>query len=141
MKIEGRCHCGAIQYEAEVDPATVSICHCSDCQTLSGAPYRASVPARDDDFTLTHGTPRIYVKTAESGNKRAQAFCGECGTSIYSSEVGDKPAFYMLRVGPIRQREQLPPVKQIWRNSAMPWSGDIMGVESHPRGVPMPKAP
>ena len=37
MKIEGGCHCGYIAYEAEVDPERVLICHCTDCQTLSGS--------------------------------------------------------------------------------------------------------
>ena len=32
MKIDGGCHCGAITYEAEVDPEKTSICHCTDCQ-------------------------------------------------------------------------------------------------------------
>lgn len=27
MKIDGGCHCGAITYEAEVDPEKTSICH------------------------------------------------------------------------------------------------------------------
>ena len=36
MHIEGGCHCGYITYEAEVDPDAVRICHCTDCQTLTG---------------------------------------------------------------------------------------------------------
>ena len=31
MKIEGACHCGYITYEADIDPDTTSICHCTDC--------------------------------------------------------------------------------------------------------------
>ena len=31
MKVDGACHCGSIRYEAEVDPAKVIICHCTDC--------------------------------------------------------------------------------------------------------------
>jgi hypothetical protein len=34
MKIDGRCHCGYIAYEAEIDPENVLVCHCTDCQTL-----------------------------------------------------------------------------------------------------------
>lgn len=45
MKIDGACHCGDIRFEAEVDPGKVLICHCSDCQTLSGSAYRSVVPA------------------------------------------------------------------------------------------------
>jgi hypothetical protein len=43
MKIEGGCHCGSIRFEAEVDPATVVICHCTDCQTFSGSASRTVV--------------------------------------------------------------------------------------------------
>ncbi len=52
MKIDGRCHCGAITYEAEVDPAKVIICHCTDCQTLSGTVFRVNVPSEGDSFRL-----------------------------------------------------------------------------------------
>jgi hypothetical protein len=45
MKVEGSCHCGQISFEAEVDPLTVSICHCTDCQTLTGSAYRVTVPS------------------------------------------------------------------------------------------------
>jgi hypothetical protein len=38
MKIDGRWHCGAITYEAEIDPDMVALCHCTDCQTWSGSP-------------------------------------------------------------------------------------------------------
>jgi hypothetical protein len=30
MKIDGRCHCGEITFEAEVDPDALRICHCTD---------------------------------------------------------------------------------------------------------------
>ena len=36
MKVHGRCHCGEITYEAEVEAGTVNVCHCRDCQMLSG---------------------------------------------------------------------------------------------------------
>jgi len=34
MRVTGGCHCGQVTYEAEVDPATVRVCHCTDCQRL-----------------------------------------------------------------------------------------------------------
>jgi hypothetical protein len=45
MHIDGACHCGKITYEAEVDPEAVGICHCTDCQTLSGTAFRTVVMA------------------------------------------------------------------------------------------------
>src|SRR5262245_65854525 len=93
MKIDGACHCGNITYSAEIDPEKVGICHCTDCQTFSGSAFRISVPANKEAFRLAGGQPQIYVKTAESGTKRAQAFCPECGTSIYSAAVSDQHVF------------------------------------------------
>ena len=40
MKIDGGCHCGYITYTAEIDPETSGLCHCTDCQTLSGSAFR-----------------------------------------------------------------------------------------------------
>lgn len=121
MKIDGGCHCGSIRYEAEVDPAKVVICHCTDCQTLSGSAFRTVVPTDEGTFRLLSGAPKVYVKTGESGNKREQTFCPECGTPIYSAPAGVGAKVVGLRVGTIRQRDQLIPSDQYWSRSSQAW--------------------
>jgi hypothetical protein len=79
------------------------------------------------------GKPAIYVKTtAESGNPRVQAFCGACGSPLYSTTVdeGVQP-LYMLRVGILRQRDQFVPKRQIWCRSAQPWLAKIADVPKY----------
>lgn len=128
MDIDGNCHCGRITFEAKVDPAKVRMCHCTDCQTLSGSPFRVMVRAKAEDFRLLTGAPKIYLKTAENGRQRQQAFCGECGTPIYATSVDDVPDFYGIRIGSVRQRDQLIPKRQIWHCSAQSWLGEIEGI-------------
>lgn len=128
MKVEGNCHCGKIAFEAEVDPNTVRICHCTDCQTLTGSAYRANVPAPAKTFVLLRGEPRTYVKTADSGARRAHAFCPDCGTPIYATALTN-PTSYSLRIGTIKQRAELRPSRQIWCRSVLPWSMDLTGIE------------
>ena len=125
MHITGACHCGAIRYEAEVDPNAVSVCHCSDCQSLTGAAYRISVEAAPGSFRLRAGTPRIYEKTADSGRVREQAFCGNCGSPIYATSPGPEPRIYNVRVGTIAERQQLRPSRQIWCRSRLGWLSEI----------------
>jgi hypothetical protein len=132
MKIDGQCHCGNIRYEAEINADDVSVCHCTDCQTLTGTAYRVSAPAAAASLVFRAGAPKIYVKTAESGNKRAQAFCSDCGTPIYSADA-ENPAVYFMRVGTMRQRATLPAKRQIWCRSALPWALDISGLERSER--------
>jgi hypothetical protein len=128
MKVEGRCHCGEITYEAVVDPGRVALCHCADCQMLTGSAYRVTVPASAGTFVLRTGLPKTYVKTAESGAKRTHAFCPSCGSPIYSAATAD-PQVYSLRVGCLRQRAELLPARQQWCQSALPWSMNLSEIQ------------
>jgi hypothetical protein len=129
MKVDGACHCGFIAIEGEADPEKVTICHCTDCQTSTATAFRVSVPVRGDTVKMT-GQPTTYLKmTADSGKPRLQAFCPRCGTPIYSTTPGDgtQPS-YTVRVGLLRQRGRLPPKRQIWCRSALPWLGEIVAL-------------
>jgi len=59
MKVDGQCHCGAIVYEAEVEPGTVGLCHC---------PGR-SLPFRHD----RGGSGIIWVAEDETRARRGTA--------------------------------------------------------------------
>ena len=52
MHIDGGCHCGNISYEAEIDPEKVIVCHCTDCQELSGTAFRTVVFVPESQFNL-----------------------------------------------------------------------------------------
>ena len=129
MKIDGGCHCGLITYEAEINPADVGVCHCTDCQQLSGTAFTTFVFAPRAGFKLLSGTPKIYFKTGSSGAKRAQAFCQQCGSRIYASAAVAEPERYNLRVGTIRQRRELRPQTQIWCRSALDWVMELGSVK------------
>jgi hypothetical protein len=136
MKIHGSCHCGAITFEAEADPEKTTICHCTDCQASTGSAFRTNIPVPGHTFRMLSGQPTIYVKaTAESGHPRAQAFCPQCGSPIYSTTPGDEPkAAYMVRVGILRERNQLVPRTQNWCRSALPWVGDLDDMRRNEKG-------
>ena len=129
MKIDGACSCGSIKIEGEVDPDTVTVCHCTDCQTASGSAFRVAVPVKGDAFKVS-GKPAIFIKTtAESGNPRAQAFCPICGSPLYSTTPGEgQQAMYIVRVGVLKQRDQLVPKRQIWWRSARDWVTGLDGI-------------
>lgn len=119
MQVEGRCHCGEISFTAEIDPDRVMLCHCTDCQVLSGSPFREIAVAPIESFVL-RGHPKRYVKVAASGNRRAQVFCPTCATPLYSA-APENPASVTIRLGCVEQRRALRPSAQVWAHSAMPW--------------------
>lgn len=121
MKIDGSCHCGAITYEAELDTEAIGICHCTDCQAMSASAFRTFGTVKAGDFHLLSGNPKIYIKTGDSGNRREQAFCENCGSGIYAASVDDDPKAHNIRMGTVRQRAQFPPRFQVWCQSELPW--------------------
>ena len=132
MKIDGQCHCGHVRYEAEIDPEQVSICHCTDCQTLTGSPYRVTVSTSRDRIRMTGNEPKTYVKIAESGRKRFQLFCPECGSPLFVTGEGAAAERWGIRWGSIRQRGELSPKRAVWRRSALPWIGDVSSLPGRP---------
>lgn len=130
MKIDGSCHCGFLTYEAEIDPDNVMICHCTDCQRLSGSAYRFIALTNKGSFRFTSGAPSIYVRIGDSGAARPQSFCPKCGSPIYSTSDDDGPKIHSLRAGTINQRDQLVPKSQIWCRSRAGWAHDLSQVRA-----------
>lgn len=130
MHIDGACHCGQIRFTAEIDPARVMVCHCTDCQVMSGGPFRTVVATPIDKFSMK-GKPSRYVKVAASGNRRVQAFCPECGTPIFAS-APENPTSVMIRLGCVKQRAELRPAVQIWQHSSLPWVYELANIPGSP---------
>ena len=121
MKVDGGCHCGNIRYEAEVDPAKVVICHCTDCQTLSGTAFRTVVPTSEGTFKLLAGSPRPTSRPARAATSACRRSARTAARRSTRGPPGEGAKVVGLRVGTIRQRDQLVPGDQYWFRSALAW--------------------
>src|ERR1700747_2714797 len=142
MHIDGACHCGLISFTAEIDPTRIMVCHCSDCQVLSGSPFRVSVTAPIETFVL-HGHPKSYIKVAESGNRRAQVFCPECATPLFAM-APENATSVIIRLGCVKQRAQLTPAGQLWQRSPRPGLSELHstpGSQQKQGFLPVPPKP
>ena len=113
MDIDGQCHCGRVSYRAAIDPEKVSICHCTDCQNLTGSPYRVTVLCSAEQIEMTGAPAKVYPKKGDNGRTRFQHFCEACGSPPFSSGEGGADD-WGIRWGSIRQRDRLKPARQIW---------------------------
>ena len=128
MRVDGACHCGDVAFEAEVDPRHVVICHCEDCQTFGGGPFRVRVLAPAGALRLLRGAPSAYTKTAESGNERLMFFCPRCGTQTHATEKGEGPRPSSISAGVLSQKATLRPVAQYWCASRLDWLDGLSSV-------------
>jgi hypothetical protein len=132
MKITGQCHCGNVSYEANIDPDLISICHCTDCQTLTGSAYRVTAITSSESLRLVGSVPKIYTKIGQNGKKRFQYFCAECGSPLFPTGDGEDAGEWGIRWGSICQRQKLTPKRQMWCQSALPWALDLKDLPGTP---------
>ena len=127
MKVDGQCHCGAIVYEAEVEPGTVGVCHCSDCQQLTGSPFRANIRAEAAGFCILKGQPRHYVKTGDSGAKRTKASVRSAPRPFILVPRRTRRAILPGRIAS-RVDVRSPAGRQIWTKRRLPWIAPLAHV-------------
>ena len=118
IQINGECHCGKIEIKATVKLSEVRACHCTDCQQMSGAPLRAIAVAPAEKIKIK-GIPKEYIKIGDSGNKRIQAFCSDCGTQLFATDMERR--LYNLRTGFLEQKNQLVPRAHVFTQSSISW--------------------
>lgn len=105
MIIHGACVCGAVSYEANVDPGDALKCCCADCRAGSGGPYRECIPTASRSFHV-RGLPRTYTDVSQRTVPVVFAFCGQCGVALYAHKLND-PLWLSLWLGAVRERESL----------------------------------
>jgi hypothetical protein len=108
--LTGRCRCGAVRYQAEVeDPQRHGLCHCEDCRRSSGAPAVAWLAVPKDRFAVTQGEPARW-----DGNGGAERyFCGRCGTGLYYLNDKVLPGIADIQSATLDEAEAYAPSVQI----------------------------
>ncbi len=132
----GGCLCGGVQYEFSGEPVFGLLCHCRDCQRQSGGAYTAGLRIPAASFRIIRGEPKLYVKTADSGNQVTRAFCPECGSMLFL-EVSARPDLVAIRVGTLDDPSWFRPEADIFVQSAQPWdhmNPDLPKYPAYPPG-------
>jgi hypothetical protein len=84
---------------------------------------------RHDAVRYVRASVRRTDGIPEDSRERNGGFCSRCGTAIYSTSVGDDPKVYNVRVGALRQRNELVPRRQLFVRSQQSWINDLNSIQ------------
>lgn len=117
--IDARCSCGAIALSLPGPSGLVVVCHCTDCQRRTGAPFGvgAFYPA---EIVAISGTPREYVRKAASGGKVRSYFCPDCGSTLYW-KADNLPGMIGVAVGAMADPNFPAPLRSVFERSKHGW--------------------
>ena len=110
--------CGKVRFKLRSEPFDAGWCHCRTCQLNSGAPAMvfATVPFKDYRF---EGGEEV-VRTVASSSFGYRAFCGECGTPLFT-RVNHQPDTIDFSVATLDAPGCMRPGFHIFWSSRLPW--------------------
>lgn len=82
--ISGQCLCGAVHYESSGPALFSAICHCRDCQRVSGSGGLPVLGVDRVSFSAS-GPLRQSHTRGGSGQMAVRNFCGECGSLLFGT--------------------------------------------------------
>ena len=112
------CLCGGVRIEISGKVGPVVYCHCSRCRKASGTAFGANADVRRRYWTLTSGED--LLREFESSPGVFRAFCGRCGSPIYSRGVAN-PDTVRVRLGILDEDPDRRSLAHVWVGSKAPW--------------------
>ncbi len=111
----GGCLCGNVRYEVWDEPAGVGYCHCRFCQLAVGAPVIVWAAFDKKIVNFLGDAPKTY----NSSPIAKRAFCGNCGTSLFTDVTGFD--YYAIRLVTLDNPKDFPPTCHFGVESQLPW--------------------
>jgi hypothetical protein len=103
-----------------VEPLSLYVCHCRECQKQSASGFGMSLAVPRDGFRIVKGEPATWSRVADSGLTVAAALCKTCGSRLYHSPQRN-PNIVNIKAGTLDDLSDLTPVGHLWTKSANAW--------------------
>ncbi len=117
---EGGCVCGAVRYRLLEDPLELHVCHCTNCQALSGSAFVMTMPVQRRSLELLKGDPQLLSFETADGLAKRHRQCRDCGCCLWG-EIDGLPNVVALQAGTLDDASWFEPIAHIWTSSAQPW--------------------
>ena len=131
MQLTGRCLCGAVTYECNTEPKSVTYCHCDTCRRMTGSAFNVGVGVPAEELRVV-GEVRGYTATDRPDKPAIREFCPNCGSPLFTRY----PKMVFIKAGTLDDSANLIPTRQIWTDLAVPWHRISAGLPSYQQNAP-----
>lgn len=126
--LQGGCFCGRVRYVVEGDVFNGTLCHCSDCRRIAGAPAVAWFSVRKDAMRFSSGNPATF----RSSEHVLRGFCATCGTTL-TYQDDRTPDDIDITSASLDDPEAVPPRDHTFAAERLSWMHANDGLPSWPR--------
>jgi hypothetical protein len=133
QKLSGKCACGAVEYECNVDPVLMFNCHCRDCQHASGSAYAPYVVMPKAAVQI-RGELHYHKTVGQSGKTIERGFCPNCGSPLMV-KLERLPDVLALLAASLDDPSTFQPKMDAFTSSAQPWDHMDPKLQKHARAI------
>jgi hypothetical protein len=116
-----------VQYAAIGDPINVRVCHCQDCQRLTGSAFFARAL-----YPRTAVSISGALAECDSSEDLIRKFCPHCGSQIFAQRRS-KPDAIAIGLGSFDDLKGLEPSEHVWVSDKQEWLALPEGVKRRPK--------
>lgn len=117
-KISGNCLCGAVNFVLEDNFSQFHLCHCTQCQKMTGSAHASNLFTQCGNIEWVSGEEKI--KRYDYPNRDfSNAFCIDCGSHVpYVSKTGK---YLIAPAGTLNEKPHLKAQDNIFWCERAPW--------------------
>ena len=79
--LKGECLCGKMKYEVKNDFKAFYLCHCKQCQKLTGSAFASNLFTSPENIVWLSGRERVLIYEHPT-REFTKAFCEVCGSGV-----------------------------------------------------------
>mmetsp|Transcript_45549 Transcript_45549/g.138427 ORF Transcript_45549/g.138427 Transcript_45549/m.138427 type:complete len:169 (+) Transcript_45549:72-578(+) len=79
----GSCYCGKVDVKVTGKPISVSICHCTICQRLNGAPFGIQSLHRAQNISINRDPDDLW--SIQTSKHVVRYRCKDCGSPVFAT--------------------------------------------------------
>lgn len=125
--VTGSCLCGSVQYTCTGNDRGAVLCHCRNCQKITGSAFAYNYRILKAKLTFTKGEEKIkeYADSAtKTGNTLLRHFCAECGCPIYLQNTAFE-GLVILHTGSMDGIPQGTPSVELFEENRREWFAGV----------------
>lgn len=129
-KISGSCLCGTVTFEVDNHFKLFHLCHCHQCQKISGSAHVSNLFVNKEAISWLSGQEKIH-RFDVPGRQISNVFCTQCGSSVpYVSGSGRA---LIVPAGTLDGEPNIGPQNHIYMEDSRDWHESIASVDCFER--------
>ncbi|MGH1539419.1 MAG: GFA family protein [Arenicella sp.] len=119
--LTGGCLCGDVTFEVKPEFKAFYLCHCKQCQQLTGSAFAANLFTEPDNIVWLKGQDKVtaYVHPTR---EFTQSFCSSCGSAVPAINKSGKSL--IVPSGSLLQDHEAVPDANIFSTEKVCWFND-----------------